>query len=157
MLLNVFHRKQSGLDDQPNQDKEIVPPFFVSQKPITKQQIINRFNPIDIKGKWSNQALEEAMDAIERRTTSFRKPNRHWNIPLTSLSNHLYGKTRSRKLATSKYINNRRLSCSFLGFGCAGCWDVNKPTKTEDENGKTNPNKANTFPRNIKNLLVVLL
>lgn len=98
------------------------------------------------------------MDVIEKRTMSFGKPRRHLNIPLTSsFSNHLYEKTRSRKLATSKYINNRRLSCSFLGFGCVGCWDVNKPTKIEDENGKTNPNKANTFPRNIKNLLVVLL
>jgi len=41
--------------------------------------------------------LEEAMDAIENGTTSLRKANRHWNIPLTSLFDHLYGKTRSRK------------------------------------------------------------
>jgi hypothetical protein len=38
------------------------------------------------------------MDTIENGTTSLRKENRHWNIPLTSLSYHLYGKTRSRKL-----------------------------------------------------------
>ncbi len=65
MLLNVLHRRRSGLDDQPKQDKENVRPSFVSHKPITKQQIINRFNPINIRGKWNNQALEEAMDAIE--------------------------------------------------------------------------------------------
>ncbi len=38
------------------------------------------------------------MDAIKNGTTSLRKASRHWNILLTSLFDHLYGKTRSRKL-----------------------------------------------------------
>ncbi len=38
------------------------------------------------------------MDEIENGTTSLRKASRHWNILLTSLSYHLYRKTRSRKL-----------------------------------------------------------
>jgi hypothetical protein len=42
--------------------------------------------------------LEEAMDVIENETTSQRKASKHWNIPLTSSSDHLYGKTKSRKL-----------------------------------------------------------
>jgi len=37
------------------------------------------------------------MDAIENGTTSLKKANRHWNIPFTSLFDHLYGKTKSRK------------------------------------------------------------
>jgi len=41
--------------------------------------------------------LEEALDVIKNETTSLRKTSRHWNIHLTSLSNHLYGKTRFRK------------------------------------------------------------
>jgi hypothetical protein len=41
--------------------------------------------------------LEKAMDVIEKGTTSVSKASRHQNIPLTSLSNHLYGKTRSTK------------------------------------------------------------
>jgi hypothetical protein len=45
-----------------------------------------------------SEALEEAMDAIEGGIISLNKANRHWNIPLISLSNHLYGKTTSRKL-----------------------------------------------------------
>jgi len=44
-----------------------------------------------------NEALEEAMDAIENGTTSLKKANRHWNIPLTLLFDHLYRKTKSRK------------------------------------------------------------
>jgi len=41
--------------------------------------------------------LEEAMGAIENGTTSLKKANRHWNIPLTLLFNHMYEKTKSRK------------------------------------------------------------
>jgi len=37
------------------------------------------------------------MDEIENGTTSLRKASKHWNIPLTSLFDHLYGKTRSKK------------------------------------------------------------
>jgi hypothetical protein len=37
------------------------------------------------------------MDVIEGGLTSLRKVSRHWNIPLTSLSNHLYGKTTFKK------------------------------------------------------------
>ncbi len=46
----------------------------------------------------TNEALEEAMDVIENGTISLKKASTHWNIPFTSLSNHLYGRTRSRKL-----------------------------------------------------------
>jgi len=42
--------------------------------------------------------LEEAMGVVENGTTSLRKVNRHWNIPLTLSFDHLYGKTISRKL-----------------------------------------------------------
>jgi hypothetical protein len=44
-----------------------------------------------------NEILEEAMDAIENGITLLKKANRHWNIPLTLLFDHLYGKTKSRK------------------------------------------------------------
>jgi hypothetical protein len=70
---------------------------FGSQELVTKQQIINKSNPINTRSKWSTQALEKAMDVIERGTTSLRKANRHWNISLTSMFDHLYGKARSRK------------------------------------------------------------
>jgi hypothetical protein len=91
MMINVHHRRRNGLQEEPNQDKENVPP-------PRKQRKINICSPLIIKGKWTSEALEEAMDAIENGTISLRKASRHWNIPLTSLSYHLYGKTRSRKL-----------------------------------------------------------
>lgn len=46
---------------------------------------------------WIDEHLEEALDVMKKGVTSLKKANKHWNIPLTSLSNHLNGKTRSRK------------------------------------------------------------
>ncbi len=37
------------------------------------------------------------MDAVENGTISLKKANRWWNILLTSLFDHLYGKTKTRK------------------------------------------------------------
>ncbi len=44
------------------------------------------------------------MDAIGNGTTSLRKANRHWNIPLASLFDHLYGKTRFRKVGPTSVL-----------------------------------------------------
>jgi len=38
------------------------------------------------------------VDVIENGTTLLKKRSKHWSIPLTSLFNHLYGNTISRKL-----------------------------------------------------------
>ncbi len=47
---------------------------------------------------WMDEALEIAMDVVERGTHSLRRANMPWNIPMSSLSNHLNGKTRSRNM-----------------------------------------------------------
>jgi len=54
-----------------------------------------------------HQALKEAMDAVEKRTISLRKTSKHWNIPLTSLFDHLYGKTRSRKVRSTSVLTTK--------------------------------------------------
>jgi transposase-like protein len=66
-------------------------------KEPTRKKKVNKCNPLITKGKWISEALEEAMDAIENGTTSLRKASKDWNIPLSSLFDHLYGKTRFRK------------------------------------------------------------
>jgi hypothetical protein len=38
------------------------------------------------------------MDVVEKGHTSSRKVNMYWNIPFTSLLNHLNGRTKSRKV-----------------------------------------------------------
>ncbi len=50
------------------------------------------------KGKWSSESLEVAMDVIERGIISLWEANKFWGILITSLSDLLYGKTRSRKI-----------------------------------------------------------
>jgi hypothetical protein len=44
-----------------------------------------------------DEHLEEALDVMKKVVTFFKRANKHWNNPLTSLSNHLNGKTRSKK------------------------------------------------------------
>jgi len=34
---------------------------------------------VNIRGKWTNEALEKAIDAIENGTTSWKKASRHCN------------------------------------------------------------------------------
>jgi hypothetical protein len=58
------------------QDKEIVPPSF-GQKPARKQRRVNRCNPLITRGKWTSEALKEAIDAIENGTISLKKSSRH--------------------------------------------------------------------------------
>jgi len=50
-------------------------------KPTKKQIRVNKSTPINTRGKWTNQALEEAMHAIESRIGSLKKASKNWNIP----------------------------------------------------------------------------
>jgi hypothetical protein len=89
--------KQSGLQEELSQDKENVPPSC-EHEPTRKHKRVDRCDFPIVRGKWTNEAMEEAMDAIENGTISLRKASRHYNMIFTSLFDHLYGKTRSRKL-----------------------------------------------------------
>jgi hypothetical protein len=42
--------------------------------------------------------LGTTIDVVEKWIHSLRKANKAWNIPLSSLSNHLNGKTKYRKM-----------------------------------------------------------
>jgi hypothetical protein len=55
--------------------------------------------PLTIRrSMWTNEALKTTMDVVEKGTHSLRRTNKSWNIPMNSLSNHLNGKTRFRKM-----------------------------------------------------------
>ncbi len=45
-----------------------------------------------------DETLKTTMDVVERGTHSLRRANRSWNIPMSSLFDHLCGKIRSRKI-----------------------------------------------------------
>jgi hypothetical protein len=53
---------------------------------------------ISKQAKLIDHQVEDAMDVVERGDTYLRKATMYWNIPLTSLSNHLNGRTRCRKV-----------------------------------------------------------
>jgi hypothetical protein len=55
------------------------------------------------RGKWVDETLKETMDAIENDNITLRKVSSLWSIPLSSLSNHLNGKTRSNKVRIENY------------------------------------------------------
>jgi hypothetical protein len=47
---------------------------------------------------WTDKTLEATMDVVERGTHSLRRANKLWNIPMSSTTDHLNGKTRFRKM-----------------------------------------------------------
>jgi hypothetical protein len=49
---------------------------------------------------WIDETLEAIMDDIERGTYFLTRANKQWNILLSSFSNHLNRKTRSRKMGS---------------------------------------------------------
>jgi hypothetical protein len=44
------------------------------------------------------------MDVVERGDASLRKVAKYWNIPLTSFSNHLNGRTTCRKVGPPRHV-----------------------------------------------------
>jgi hypothetical protein len=59
---------------------------------------------------WTNETLKATMDVVERRTHSLRRVNRLWNIPMSSLIDHLNGKTKSRKMGLKGMLTKKRMS-----------------------------------------------
>jgi hypothetical protein len=48
--------------------------------------------------KWSSESLETTMDVVERSIIFLRGANKLWGIFVISLFDHLYGKTRSKRI-----------------------------------------------------------
>ncbi len=72
----------------------------------TISNIIQRLTKIikvlttDPRGKWISESLKIAMDAVEKGIISLWGVNKFWGILVISLSDHLYGKTKSRKIGS---------------------------------------------------------
>jgi hypothetical protein len=73
--------------------------FLPILEPQNKRSIyIIKSSVFNNKNMWINEKLEVPMDAIEKKTYSFRTTSNSLNIPMNFLSNHLNGKTRCRKI-----------------------------------------------------------
>jgi hypothetical protein len=53
-----------------------------------------------VRGKWTSEALEEAMEAVKQGTCSLWGASWIFHIPLSSFFDHLNGCTRSRKMGS---------------------------------------------------------
>lgn len=70
------------------------------RSPSCTQEVINtttRGAATRRNGNWSNQQLNKAMDAVTDQGMEVRKAARTFGIPVSSLRDHLYGKTVKRK------------------------------------------------------------
>jgi hypothetical protein len=70
---------------------------------------LNRMPSTTRKGMWPNKALETTVDVVERGTHSLRKANKSWNIPMSSPSNHLNGKIRSRNMGLKGCLQKKKI------------------------------------------------
>jgi hypothetical protein len=78
-------------------NKENLPPSH-ELKTRRKPSQLNRINITSKRHMWIDETIETTMDVIERERYSLRKAIKTWNIPLSSLFDHLSGKTRFRKM-----------------------------------------------------------
>jgi hypothetical protein len=84
-------------------DKENVLPQAISNMTTQRPTRTNKVHAINPRGKWSNESLETTMDVVERGITSLCGANKFWGILVTSLFDHLNGKTKSRKFGHHVY------------------------------------------------------
>ncbi len=72
--------------------------------PIRKLPRAYKIPIVSGRGEWIDETLKETMDVIGNDNIAFRKVNRLWSIPLSSLSNQLNGKTRTKKVRIEKVL-----------------------------------------------------
>lgn len=77
---------------------------------IQKNQppLINKSLLTTKTNKWTNEALDEVMDVDEWKTCSLKRASRSRNIPMSSLSNHLNGKTRFLNVQLANVLTNEK-------------------------------------------------
>ncbi len=61
---------------------------------------INRVHATNPRGKWISESLKIAMDVVEKGIIFLWGVNKFWGIPIISLYDHLYGKTKSKKIGS---------------------------------------------------------
>jgi len=87
-------------------NKENIPPK--STLKVDKSTKRNKVPTLTQQGRWTSEALEEAMNVVKIRETSLMKVSKFWYIPLTSFSNHLNGRTRSKKVGLAGVLMNEK-------------------------------------------------
>ncbi len=104
---------------------------------------------MNTRGKWTNEALDDAMNVVESETTSLQKGIGTRTYTLYILSHCLITCTKKNKIQetwVNGCVNNRgKLGYGCLDFGYLGSWAFNQLTIIKDERGKFHSNKGNNF------------
>jgi hypothetical protein len=107
-----------GQDDQKNKEPPFATPTLAMPPPTTLATPmppptipinikLNRVSIVLPRDKWIDQELEDTMNAMEKGHISLMKANKNWNIPLTSLSNDLNGKTKTKTRGPTSLLTNQ--------------------------------------------------
>jgi hypothetical protein len=72
---------------------------------------------------WTDDALKTTMDVVERKTHSLIRANKTWNIILNSFSNHINGKTRSKKMRP-KGVFTTKEDVKVINLSYVGMWII---------------------------------
>jgi hypothetical protein len=107
MMLIMLCRRWIGIEHQLAQNKTNV--LLHGSKPSKEEHKVNICNTINERGQWTNEALEETMDVIQRGTTSLKKASKQQTISLILLLNHLNGKTRFKKYGLVGVLTKKKL------------------------------------------------
>jgi hypothetical protein len=87
-------------------NKENIPPRIALK--VDKSTKRKKVPTLTQQGRWTSEALEEVMNVVKRCEASLMKVSKFWYILLTSLSNHLNGKTRSKKVGLASVLMNKK-------------------------------------------------
>ena len=67
----------------PPSERQLEPVTAASERHVTHKN-----------GSWSNESLKNAMNVVTNNGMPLREATRVFEVPTTSMTNHLYGKTR---------------------------------------------------------------
>lgn len=83
------------------------------------------------RNTWTNQQLEDTINVVESGHTYLRKASIYYNILLTSLSYHLNGRTRSKKVSPQGVLTEQKDEKIATGSKHAKGWLICQPSTTK--------------------------
>ncbi len=140
MTFNAPHNIRNAMVDHQAMDKDKVPFQTGSNMTTQRPTKTNKVPTINLISNWLNESLETTMDVIEHGSTSLERANKFWCIPITSLSDHLNEKIKSRQIRPLCTNKRKRSSCCCMGFKYVGMWVLYNTTTTQMEGGRSYSN-----------------
>jgi len=108
----IPRRKQTNMLDfpstNPTSNKENLPLAPNPQKKRSTPKL-NQAPSTTKRGMWMDDTLKTTMDVVERGTHSLRRPNKSWNITMSSIFDHVNGIIKSRKMGPRRVLAKEKI------------------------------------------------